>query len=108
MRFDIGVTVKIRDAYAARHEPEAERVLATFYWAFLVTVFSLVVAGAVGLGVWEYLRPLTADGSGSTVSAGAHKALTKSDIQNVLEGLDARAQSFEARRTAPILVRDPS
>ena len=108
MRFDLGVPVKIRDAYAARHEPEAERVLATFYWAFLVTLFSLCVVGALALGVWEFMRPLTGDGSGSSVNASGRKTLTKSDFQKVLEGLDARAKSFETRHTAPVLVRDPS
>jgi preprotein translocase subunit SecF len=106
MRFDIGVSVKIRDAYAARHEPEAQHVLANFYWAFLVILCALSLLSAVFYGAWEFTRPL-AEESGSSVTVGVRKVLSRTDIQKVLEALDSRAGLFDERRTAPA-VRDPS
>jgi hypothetical protein len=107
MRFDSEKVVKIRDAYAARHEPEAARVLATFFWAILMTFTVVICILVIGYGAWEFTRPL-ASGDGSSVTVGARKVLSRSDIQKVLEALEARAGLFEERRAAPIPVRDPS
>lgn len=106
MRFDYGVTVRIRDAYASRHEPEAARVLGEFVWAIQLILITLIVLCSIGFGIWEFMRPLEVPedvGVGST-----RKGFVRSDLQKVLEGFDVRAQRYEERRTAPVPVRDPS
>ena len=107
MRFDTQVSVKIKDAYAARSEPEAVRFLGSVYWALLGTVFALVVAASIAFGVWEFLQPLASD-SDTVVGGHPQKTLTKSDLERVLDGFDARASKYNSRKTAPVLVRDPS
>ena len=106
MRFDTDIQVKLRDAYAARHEPEAIRVLARIYWAFLITGFTLTVAAAVGYGVWEFFRMPQADAGLSGVRAQA--AFSKAQLLELLEKFDERAAAFEERLTAPVQARDPS
>ncbi len=107
MRFDTQVSIKIKDAYAARSEPEAVRFLGSVYWALIGSVFTLVVVGSIAFGVWEFLQPLTSD-SDTVVGGHAQKSLTKSDLETVLDGFDARATKYNSRKTAPVLVRDPS
>lgn len=107
MRFETGTTIQIRDAYAARHEPEGARVLGEFFWALLILLLALMVSGGIGFGIWEFTRPLTQDVE-SSVSVGARKSVTRSELQKILEGFGARAEKYEKRRTAPVGVKDPS
>ena len=107
MRFDTTVSIKIKDAYAARHEPEAQRFLGGAFWSLLILVFSLVVLGSISFGVWEFLQPLTV-ASDTVVGGGKAKTVTKGDLEKILDGFDARATKYNSRKTAPVLVRDPS
>jgi hypothetical protein len=107
MRFDTNFTVKIRDAYAARHEPEAARVLGEFAWVFMVGLLALSVTLGIAYGVREFLRPLSEEVE-SSVSVGARKGVTKVELVKLLEAFDARAREYESRRTAPVPVKDPS
>jgi hypothetical protein len=106
MRFDTDLQVKLRDAYAARHEPEAIRVLARFYWAFLIVVFTVLVIASVAFGIWEFFRMPTMDGGLGGVRP--QSAFTKAQLQELLEKFDARAEKFQDRMTAPVLTKDPS
>ena len=106
MRFDSQVSIKVKDAFAALGEPEAEHFLGSVYWALLVIVLVSLLLGGIGFGVWEFLQPLPEQQS--LVSGHAQNALTKDDVEKVLEGFDARAKKFESRRAVPLLVRDPS
>jgi hypothetical protein len=106
MRFDTDIQVKLRDAYAARHEPEAIRILARIYWAFLIVLFSIVVITAVAYGVWEFFRTPTPDAGLSGVRP--QTAFTRAQLQELLEKFDARAEKFEEHMTAPVGAKDPS
>jgi len=106
MRFDYGVSVKIRDAYASRHEPEAARVLGEFVWAIQLILITLIVLSSIGYGIWEFIRPLDVPEDSGVGSS--RKGFVRSDLQKVLEGFDARAVRYEERRTAPVPIRDPS
>lgn len=106
MRFDTSLQIKIRDAYAARHEPEALRILARTYWAFLIVGFILTVLIAISFGVWEFFRMPTTDESLSRVRP--QTAFTKAQLQGLLDKFDARATKFQERMTAPVQTRDPS
>jgi hypothetical protein len=106
MRFDTDIQVKLRDAYAARHEPEAIRVLARIYWAFLITGFAFTIMTAVGYGVWEFFRMPQADAGLAGVRP--QTAFSKAQLQELLEKFDARAAVFEERLTAPVQAKDPS
>lgn len=106
MRFDTSIQIKVRDAYAARHEPEAQRILAQAYWSFLIVVFILSASVAISFGVWEFFRMPAADEGSAGVRP--QVAFTKAQLQGILEKFDARANQFQERMTAPVTVRDPS
>ena len=107
MRFDTQVSIKIKDAYAARAEPEAVRFLGSVYWASIITFFTLVVAASIAFGIWEFMQPLS-NTPDTIVGAHPQKTLTKSDLGKILDGFDARAKKYNTRKIAPVLVRDPS
>lgn len=105
MRFDFGVAVKLKDAYRAQHEPEAQRVLAGFVWSALMVLLMVSLALSVGFGVWQFLQPLPP--VAESVST-ARKVFTKSDLQKILDAFESRAREYDARRSAPSPVKDPS
>jgi hypothetical protein len=106
MRFDTDIQVKLKDAYAARHEPEAIRLLARMYWSFLIVGLALTVTTAIAFGVWEFFR-MPAPDSG-TSGMRPQTAFTRAQLQELLEKFDARAARFEERMTAPVSAKDPS
>lgn len=106
MRFDTSLRIKVRDAYAARHEPEAQRVLAQAYWSFLILGFAVAVSAGIAYGVWEFFRTPSADEGLAGVRPQA--AFSKAQLQELLEKFDLRADRFQERLTAPVTVRDPS
>lgn len=98
--------MKIRDAFRARHEPEAHAQIARAYWALMISLFALSTVLSIAYGAWEFSRPL--EGSGSDVTVGSPRApLNRADLQEILDGFDERATRFDERRTAPAL-SDPS
>ncbi len=101
------VPMSIREAYRARHEPEAQRLLGTFYWTMLIFFLALFVMGGVGYGVWEFKRPLT-EGAEESVSVGTKKVITKIEIEKMLQAFEARATMYESRLKAPSPIKDPS
>ncbi len=106
MRFDTTVTIKLKDAFAARSEPEAVRILATFYWAVLIMFLVAVALVSIVVGFEELMTPLTQAPVSSV--AGTRKSLSRDDIVNVLHGFEARGKSYEVRKSAPLSVHDPS
>ena len=97
--------MKLREAFGARHEPEARTLLARAYWSFLIILFASMAVAAVVYGAWEFTRPLEAK---SDIVVGTPKTtLNRADLQKVLDGFDARADRFEERRRVPAS-RDPS
>lgn len=104
MRFDTTLPVRLRDAYAARHEPEAQRVLARVVWAFCTTLFCVSLCVSVAYGAWEFSRMPRGEGESAVR---AQTGFTREQIESLLETFDARAEEFDARLRAPAL-RDPS
>lgn len=105
MRFDT-IHVNIKDAYAARHEPEALRLIARTYWATLVIGLLIVVISTIGYGVWEFFRTPSPDESISGVRP--QSAFTRTQLQELLQQFDARGTSFEESMKAPVTTKDPS
>ncbi len=104
MRFDTRLPVRLRDAYSARHEPEAQRVLARTAWALCTMIFFVSLVASVAFGAWEFTRiPRGAEESGVRGQTG----FTRAQIENLLQTFDTRAEEFDARLKAPA-VRDPS
>ncbi len=104
MRFDTKLPVRLRDAYARRHEPEAEHVLARAFWAFCTSLFLVAFVAGVIYGAWEFSRmPRPSDGGNVRGQTG----FTRAQIQGLLDAFDARAETFNARLGAPP-ARDPS
>jgi hypothetical protein len=106
MRFDTNIQVKLKDAYAARHEPEAARFLARAYWAFLIVMLALMVIGSIVYGAWEFMQAPQHDESGSGLHA--QQIFTRVQLEGVLDGFDARAARFQTRMTVPVNAKDPS
>ena len=106
MRFDTAIKVRIRDAYAARHEPEATRVLARIYWTVIVVLLALVVAASIIYGAWEFFQTPVQDENALNVHPQA--IFTRAQLQGILDGFDARSERFELRMTAPAAAKDPS
>lgn len=106
MRFDANIQVKLKDAYAARHEPEAMRFLARVYWAFLIVTLALIVVLSIAYGVWEFMQAPQRDESASGLHA--QQVFTRTQLETVLDGFDARAARFQARMTVPVSAKDPS
>ncbi len=104
MRF-VTTHVRIRDAFAARHEPEAIRFLARIYWTVLIVVCAIVSVCAIAYGVWEFFRlPRLAENANMR----AQPAFTKADVQSLLKAYEARGTKFETRLRETIPVKDPS
>ena len=104
MRFDNTLPVRLRDAYAARHEPEAERVLARAFWAFCTSFFLVSLVASVAYGAWEFSRmPRASEEGGVRGQAG----FTRAQIEGLLDIFDTRAETFDERLRKPP-VRDPS
>ena len=102
------ISMRLRDVLSSRHEPEAERLLASGYWSLLIILLVCMIVGGIGFGAWEFTRPLVAPME-SEVTVGSAKApLNRADLQKVIEGFDGRAERFEQRRAQPVTVRDPS
>ena len=105
MRFDTNVSIKIKDAYVARAEPEAQRILANYFWALLVVLFACICVASIGYGVWQFLQPVD---TGAAANLPAKKTFTKEDVDTILQGFDARTTDYQTRVVAPVPVKDPS
>lgn len=104
MRFDTKLPVRLRDAYSARHEPEAQRVMARAVWAFCAVIFFISLVAGVVYGAWEFTR-IPHGKEESTVRA--QTGFTRAQIEGLLKTFDTRAEEFESRVRTPA-VRDPS
>lgn len=106
MRFHTNFQMNVRDALAARHEPEAQYFLASIYWNALVTTFVGIVIVSLGFGAWEFFwTPMSTE---TVVNARPQAVFTRVQLQQTLEGFDARAERFDERMLVPISGKDPS
>ncbi|OGG72828.1 hypothetical protein A3A38_02565 [Candidatus Kaiserbacteria bacterium RIFCSPLOWO2_01_FULL_53_17] len=106
MRFETDFQMKVRDALAARDEPEAQHLLASVYWSMLVSLFAIIVAASVAYGLWEFVWAPADDEM--IVSARPQAAFTRTELQKTLQGFDERQERFDERMVAPVSVKDPS
>ncbi len=106
MKFDTNIQMKIQDAYAARHEPEAQRLLARAFWAFLVVTFGVVASMGIAYGVWQFL--LVPQHNDTTVGVRPQTIFTRAELEATLKSFDERAARFQTRMTAPVSAKDPS
>lgn len=104
MRFDTRLPVRLRDAYSAQHEPEAQRVLARAVWALCLVIFFFSLVATLAYGAWEFTR-IPRGGEESSVRA--QTGFTRAQIEGLLQTFDTRAEQFDTRLRAPA-VRDPS
>jgi hypothetical protein len=106
MRFDFGVSVRIRDAYRSQHEPEAQRILANVYWTALVLFFGAIFVACIGFGIWQFFLPLPP--AAENAGGGVRKVFTKTDLIKILDAFEARSLEYQKRRAEPSPARDPS
>ena len=106
MRFSSDFQMNVRDALAARHEPEAQYLLASLYWSVLVSLFVILVIASLAFGLWEF--SWTPVSNETIVGARPQAAFTRVQLQETLEGFNARAERFDERMLAPVSVKDPS
>ncbi len=104
MQFNTKLPMRLRDAYASRHEPEAQRVIARATWALCAVIFFIALVASVVYGAWEFTRIPRGSDEGTVR---AQTGFTRAQIETLLNTFDVRAEQFEARlRTPP--AQDPS
>lgn len=108
MRFNSSASLRLKDAYYARVEPEAARVIGVFYWSALICTAFVLIVGSTVYGLWEFMQPQLGGQAETNVVIPPKKTFTKASIQKVLQGVEARAERYELQKKAPIPVRDPS
>lgn len=107
MRFKDHMRIRVWELYAARYEPEAFRRLASAYWHFLLFLTAILSAAGITYGVFAFLGAHESPTSSVTVQA-PQASFTKQQLEEVLRGIEARAQQFEERREKPLTIPDPS
>ena len=107
MRFNTSASVKLRDAFRARAEPEAARIVGSAYWAFLLSTLTLLICGGIAFGAWQFFQLPPEDG-GAQATQGTKKIFTKASLQKALQVFDERAREYDRRKTAPVPLKDPS
>ena len=108
MKFETTTSLRLKDAYHTRTEPEAARVLGVFYWSMLILLSAILVAGSIGYGLWEFIQPNGGGPAPSTVVVPSKKVFSKTSVQKILQSLDEKGQEYERRKKEAIPVKDPS
>lgn len=105
MRFDTHIPVKLRDAYQARHEPEAQQLFARVYWAILIVIFVIGTIASLSWGAREFLHKPQGDAG---LDVRPQSIFSRAELMTVIQGFEARSQRFETRLKAPVTIKDPS
>ena len=99
----------VHEVWAFRHEPEHFRRLADMYWGLLLFLaFSVVISASV-YGALKFLETTRGNGEDALApSGGGLLLLNKRDLQATLDGFAARSAAYEAFKTNPPTIVDPS
>lgn len=106
MRFDTHIPVRLKDAFAARHEPEAHAILARVYWTVCISFGFICVLGSVAYGAWEFSQNKIQDGT--LIDVHPQIQVSKAQLQGVLKKFEERRARFEERLQAPVSIKDPA
>lgn len=101
--------IGIREAYAQKHRPECVRVLADFYWRVLLSSAVLMVLIFTAYGVRQAYSVI-GGGAAARVPVVTQPVphLNKAKLQDALTAFGEREVRFNALKTAPQKIADPS
>ena len=101
--------IGIREAYAQKHRPECVRVLADFYWRVLLSLAVVIVLIFIVYGIRQAYSVIGGDAAAQVpgVMQPVPK-LNKTKLQDTLTAFGAREVRFNALKTAPQKIADPS
>jgi hypothetical protein len=99
---------RVKEMYAARHEPENLRPLAESFWRMLLMIALLLMVGAAVFGVWKFIAVVHVIGAANGAPSSSRAALDRNRLDRFLSDLNARRASFEAAANAGISTPDPS
>lgn len=103
------ITGQARNLYSARYEPEGARLLADIYWRCLLGLACLVVALALGWGIFDLLGVLDSLAPPATASPTPAAAFSRGTLQNMVQAFQDRQSQFDALDATPLpAVADPS
>lgn len=98
-------TVRLKDAFSMRREPEAQKRLAQAFWHVVLLLCAFLISGSIVYGIVEFLNMPPEN---ITTDVRAPQTFSRSDLTQVLNALGARAAQFETLRTTPGSLKDPS
>jgi hypothetical protein len=103
------IPTRMRDAYAARFEPEGQRSLAYLYWRSLLVLTGVLLVLAVAWGLWNLFDVFTLLASEPDTSPLPKAALDRSALMNVVQGFEARQVQWNELTGSPASsISDPS
>ena len=109
MKFLNNILARLRDAYAARYEPEGLRPLADTYWRSVLAIAFVVAVLAVLYGVWDLADVLNGLSASADAPVTPAPALDRSKLEATLNGFQARDTQFNSLETNPSqVISDPS
>ena len=109
MKSSTDILNKIRDAYAARYEPEGLRPLSDIYWRGLLLLAFLVLVCVFLYGTWGLVRVLNGLSAGADTSAPPPPPLSRAALSKTIRDFELRRAQFETLQTNPsATIPDPS
>lgn len=106
MRFGSHIPIRIKDAFAARHEPEARTALARLFWVICVCIGIVFLLLSIAYGTWEFFRSNAQ--RGGSIDVRPQIQVTKAQLQELLGKFDQRRVRFEERLEAKGVAKDPA
>lgn len=94
--------------YIYRHEPEYFRPLAELFWRSLLVLLAVGVVVVLIFAASVFWDVLSTLGNAAGGPARQPAVLDRAELQNTLRLIEERSLEFEAKKTTPTPVVDPS
>lgn len=103
------IPTRMRNAYAARFEPEGARSLAYLYWRSLLVLTGVLLVLAVAWGLWNLFDVFALLASEPDTSPLPKAALDRGALLNVVQGFETRQTQWNDLTGSPApAIADPS
>ena len=99
---------RAKEMYAYRHEPENLRPLVELFWRIVLVLLALGVAIVLIFAASVFLGVLSTLGDTAAGPTRQPAVLDRAELQDTLRLIEERGLEFEAKKTAPTPVVDPS
>lgn len=108
MNIGTNIWSRARRAWVYRDEPEHARVLAELYWRFLIVFTVLIVAGFSVYGGYLFFSARSLEKEEVLLSGAGIVPFNKAELRTMLEGFAERERRYEALKSEPPQIADPS